>query len=250
MRLKAKKVRGLHSDLCLIFPKPHQHDARPLLLLVHGALRSSDDLLPWSARWTGEFDVALVDLPSHGRSTAPAEITFEAFVDEMRFLMGETFGARQVVIVGESLGGTVALAAANHAPHNLAGVVALDPPITTAKLYAIADFARATFDQYPDQKVLKDFFFAMFGVRATAAAIEERGYARYLEHLSVPALVLAGDRNGAPMPSLLDADDRERLRRAPVLFQEIAGVGHHLIDVRPEETHAAARNFILGLLRH
>lgn len=251
MKVKAQKVPGRRSGLCIIFPEPHRHHHRPLLLMAHGALRSADDLLPWSARWTDEFDVALVDLPGHGRSDAPAEISFQAFADELRFLVSDTFAARRVAIIGESLSGTFGLATASSGPANLAAVVALDPPLSTANLWPIGDVARKAFQLHPQEPFLETFFFEMFGVRAGARAIEERQYAKYLDQLSVPALILAGDIIGGssdqPMPSLLDAVDRDLIRRGPAHLHELAGAGHRLVDLCPAETYAAARNFILGL---
>ncbi len=252
MKIKARKVQGVATSLCVARLEAAPRPDRPLLLLLHGALRSLENLLPWAQRWPGEYDVALADLPGHGRSAAPAAVTFPTFVDEIRFLVADSFKDRRVIVIGESLGGVLALAAAGHPPVNLAAVVALDPPLATAKLRPVIDFARGVLAEHPQHAFLRDFLFEMFGVRTDAPTVEDRRYEGALAQVRVPALVLAGDPPLQPGAddaacSLLDDADRARLRDAPLRFEVIAGAGHHLVDRRPDETAAAIGRFLAAL---
>ena len=250
MRIKARKVQGLRSNLCIAHAGVDRHQDGPLLLLLHGALRSAENLMPWSSRWVEEFDVALIDLPGHGRSDPPPAATFRDFVDEVRFLVRDTFGHRRVVIIGESFGGMLGLAAGNGPPSNLAAVVALDPPLATAKLWPVIANMRGALAMHPDHAFLRNFAWEIFGVRAGLETPADRQYHEHLARLEVPTLVLAGDRllehpgeSGASY-SVLDEADRARLRAAPLSFEVIAGAGHRLIDECPGAVYTAVHRFI------
>ncbi|HYV68021.1 MAG TPA: alpha/beta fold hydrolase [Myxococcales bacterium] len=103
---------------------------RPVLLL-HGLGGSADSmatlvqpLLPISAR------VVLLELPGHGRSPQPSEGPLaardygEVVIAAMERLYAD-FG--KVALIGNSLGGALALHAAHEQPDHVAGVVGLNP---------------------------------------------------------------------------------------------------------------------------
>jgi pimeloyl-ACP methyl ester carboxylesterase len=74
-----------------------------------------------------DADVLAVDLPGHGQSSAPrTDYTASYFTDAAEGLL-DAAGVREAVVVGESIGGAIALAlAARHNPR-VARVVALNP---------------------------------------------------------------------------------------------------------------------------
>ena len=76
---------------------------------------------------TGKVEVFAIDLPGHGKSSAPAvEYTADYFTDSVAALL-DRLALTDVVVVGESIGGTIALAlAARHDPR-VARVVAVNP---------------------------------------------------------------------------------------------------------------------------
>jgi pimeloyl-ACP methyl ester carboxylesterase len=76
---------------------------------------------------TTRFDVIAVDLPGHGESAAPAvDYTASYFMRSVGALL-EHLRLRESVLVGESIGATIALALAATSPANSAKVVALNP---------------------------------------------------------------------------------------------------------------------------
>jgi pimeloyl-ACP methyl ester carboxylesterase len=90
-------------------------DDGPLLVLLHGLggtselWRGVEELLP--TRWPGGWLTA--DLPGHGRSPRAASYTFEA----QAALVAEALPAdRDLVLLGHSMGGMVALALAGFHP--------------------------------------------------------------------------------------------------------------------------------------
>jgi pimeloyl-ACP methyl ester carboxylesterase len=76
---------------------------------------------------TARVEVIAIDLPGHGESSAPSvEYTADYFTDSVAALL-DRLALRDAVVVGESIGGSIALAlAARHNPR-LARVVAVNP---------------------------------------------------------------------------------------------------------------------------
>jgi pimeloyl-ACP methyl ester carboxylesterase len=83
----------------------HEPGGDPILLLLHGLGATGEvwqDLL--KRRWEGE--VIAPDLPGHGRSPRLATYTFESMAASVAAVLPE---GRQVVVLGHSLGGVLAL---------------------------------------------------------------------------------------------------------------------------------------------
>lgn len=103
-------------------------DAEPMVLL-HGmrsnglGWRSVADALAETHR------VYLPDLRGHGVSEWPGEYAFESMRDDVIGFL-EALGLDRIVLIGHSLGGTVALLVAEQAPERVARLVLEDsvPP--------------------------------------------------------------------------------------------------------------------------
>ncbi len=234
-------------------PQADEYPDRPLILLIHGALANHKHLLRWSQLWSQEFDVRLVDLPGHGRSEAPLQATFAAFVVAIHHLVGQHLAPRPVIVVGESLGGLIALALGNAPPANLIAVAALGPPFSTAGLWPMTDQLRQELSLQPDNAFLRDFAFQVFGVSSDTDVVQDRLYAAWLTHLAIPALVLAGDRPLgerrvlSSIPSLIAETDRDLLRTRVsdrFKFGVISDTGHLITARHPRATFEAVRGFI------
>ena len=76
---------------------------------------------------TTRFDVIAVDLPGHGESAAPAVNYTASYVARTVSALLKHLSLRQPVLVGESIGATIALALAATSPATSAKVVALNP---------------------------------------------------------------------------------------------------------------------------
>jgi len=249
MPLQPHLLTRPYGTLFLLSPEtPCFHD-RPLILLLHGAFEKHKKLLAWAEQWGTDHDVALADLPGHGQSDATPEISFDAYIDELRWLVADHLTARRVVIVGDSFGGLLGIALGNQPPANLAGVVALDPLLATAKQWSIQDLMPRVLDGQAEGSFRRTFARHIMGLGDGAPV--DHNYRGYIEGARVPVQVLAGseslgERRDVTGPSLLDDDDRVFLR-AHVTFAAIPDVGHQLVLQRPQETLAAARAFIRSL---
>lgn len=124
-----------------------------------------------------------------------------------------------VVVCGSSLGGTVALALS--AP-NLCGVVALDPPMTSADIDRLKPRLGPSPFGWPD---------------------EPRDWFPLLAARSCPATVLFGD-GGRPTetPTLLTVENAMRLAILPgVRVVQMQGVGHNMLKGAKHHVVAAIR---------
>ena len=98
----------------------------PALVLVHGwAL----DRHLWDGhvpRLAARHRVITLDLPGHGESGRKrADWTMAAFGEDVKAVV-ETVGAKDVVLVGHSMGGPVVLEAARRMPERVRGIVLVD----------------------------------------------------------------------------------------------------------------------------
>jgi len=99
----------------------------PLLVLLHTLRTQLDIFQKVIPALSQHFEVYALDYPGHGFSDIPkVEYTAEFFIDSVaRFL--ERVNGEHATIVGESIGGTIALAlAARHNPR-VRGVIAVNP---------------------------------------------------------------------------------------------------------------------------
>lgn len=235
-----------YGRLLVLMPESEHFSSKPLILLLHGAYEKHKKLLPWAALWQADYDVALIDLPGHGQSDAPAPVALEAYIDELRWIVASHFGKRRVVIVGDSFGGLLGVALGNDPPANLVGVVSMDSLLSTAKQWSIQDLLPKVLDGQPEGSFRRQFATNVMGMGGEET--EDRSYRFYVEGVRVPVLMLTGDialgeRRDVAWPSLLDEEDREFLR-ARSRLAVISGVGHQLVVQKPQETLAAAQAFV------
>jgi pimeloyl-ACP methyl ester carboxylesterase len=102
---------------------------RPCVLLVHGVAAHArwwDHIGPALAEAVpGGLRVVAVDLAGHGESGSHPRYSIQGWGDDV-LAVGATCGTRPAIVVGHSLGGMVALAAAGRSPGAVAGVVAIE----------------------------------------------------------------------------------------------------------------------------
>src|SRR5947209_1452572 len=99
---------------------------RPLVLL-HTLRTQLDYFLPLLRELGQGFDVLVPDLPGHGHSSAPAiEYTAKYFTDSIEQFL-DACDLKDVVLVGESIGASIALGLAARQNPRITRVVALNP---------------------------------------------------------------------------------------------------------------------------
>lgn len=246
MTYATHEIERPYGRLLVLSPESERFPEKPLILLLHGAFEKHKKLLAFADLWRASYDVALSDLPGHGQSAAMAAVTFDGYIEELQWLVGSHFAHRSVVIVGDSFGGLLGIALGNHPPPNLAGVVALDPLLATAKQWSIQDLLPRILDGQPAESFRPLFAGNIMGMGASAP--EDKRYHHFIEGVRVPSLVIAGAealgvRREVVGPSLLDDDDRTFLDQRGLL-KVIPGVGHQLVLQKPQETFSVAESFV------
>ena len=238
--LKRRADRGVFRSptgrsLVMHKARPWGRSHLPVVVFLHGFLRSPEYMLQWLDPLADVADVLLVDIPGHLRSTGLASPTLDAMADWIHEGLKVGLAGRRALLVGESLGGLIAMRIAGDAgPTPVRAVLAVDPPMTTSKQWTIG----VTVEQMVrsigpgDIANLAEAIFGIFGNRR-----EERIYYPLLADLKAPVTLATGDnplmppRSGAVHPCLLDAVDRyviDACYPGAVDIRTFTG-GHHLL---------------------
>jgi pimeloyl-ACP methyl ester carboxylesterase len=180
-------------------------DRKLAALAITGAFADADQMARHPETVAPEFDGYVAHLP--GWITPPlSETSIPAFArafDEVLQTLGPT------VVVGVSAGALVALAMRSPL---LRGVVAVEPPLSTAKLWPVLPLFRQMLGGPQDAFVRN-----VFGI--TETSVEERGYGSLLEGLTAPLETIVGSEPLLPPrpverpPSVVDRPERELLAK-------------------------------------
>lgn len=198
------------------------------MLMLHGAVVSSDYMLPLARQLAGTLTCHAVDLPGYGRSEPLAQVLHVD--DAARWLVEwmDAVALARVHLFGNSLGAQMAVALAQRYPARVERVVLLGPTVDPASRTRVGQLSRLFADallEHPGLHLtwLRDFLragprrsWATLGV-ALDDAIEAR-----LPQVAAPVLVLRGRRD--PLVSRAWAEEAARLAGAP--FVEIPHAAH------------------------
>ncbi len=99
---------------------------RPALVFIHGGYADQTFWRHQVGALADRFQVVTLDLAGHGRSGADrSDWTIDAFGDDVSAVVA-ALALDEVILVGNSLGGPVSLAAARKLPDKIRGVIAVD----------------------------------------------------------------------------------------------------------------------------
>jgi pimeloyl-ACP methyl ester carboxylesterase len=94
------------------------------LVLLHGALGSKEQLLPFETFFKSKFKVHLVNFSGHGGAPFQGEFSIEQFAAELKEYLDEN-QLTEVAVFGYSMGGYVALYLARHYPEYIKRIITL-----------------------------------------------------------------------------------------------------------------------------
>ena len=97
----------------------------PPLVLLHGFTGAATTWAPLLPHFAAEHETLAIDLPGHGRSSAPAHpgrYALARFADDLLRVL-DAFAIDRVALLGYSMGGRAALRAALRAPDRVAALV-------------------------------------------------------------------------------------------------------------------------------
>ena len=236
MQVVHERVLGRQTTLALTLLTSGAKDL-PLALLLHGSERNRGVIAQAGVQLAERFDVVLCDLPGHGQSETPLDVSVDDYALEIVHLLLLRFPGRPVLIVGESISGVIALRAAADPRINLRWLALIDPPMTTAKQWHIRINAQHAMRK--DASAFRRLFSAtMFGVYEGERQ-EERIYYDLLQDLTVPCLILTGDLPLQPQRPMtegvmccLDATDLWAIQRfylGKTLLARVKNAGHTVL---------------------
>jgi pimeloyl-ACP methyl ester carboxylesterase len=231
-------------------------ERRPVLLLIHGAAGSHLDWPPQLRRIEG-MGCCAVDLPGHGRSAGPGRTSASHYANDVLALV-EELGLTDVILVGHSMGGAIALE------------IALRKPDTVSGLILVATGARLKVNDKLLDLVTGDYEEAVQMVTRMAWSenappdVVERGQALMLQcdplavemdyqacngfdvmasldTVTVPTLVLTGDEDRLT-PAKYGQYLAEHIPDAD--YVSIDGAGHMLAQEKPLKVTAAIIEFV------
>ncbi len=225
---------------------------RPAIVGIAGTFRPSTALFDVARFLADSFDLLLVDMPGFNGSGPAVSARVEVFAAHVADLVAAELAGREVLLLGESFGGIVALAAA--ARPDFAGVrgfALVDPPLSlAAQLHARAHLRKG-----------------IAGYRANAfleAYMEGDGFIReadpdaWWRRLGDVAatggvLVLTGGRldgdTGTEQTALFTREDETRAAACvpdDLAVLRLSQAGHIVLQEAPAAAFAALRDFCLA----
>lgn len=206
----------------------------PVVLAIAGVFARNDGLIFRLQSRIPEAGVLCAQLPGN-LCPELEEISLEAFAEAFGEVLQSHLGGRPVLIVGDSIGGTVALAMAAPGVRRLA----LDPPLQTGHLWPLREMFVTAHELRPG---MRTFARNVFGFDGTGfVQIDYRPLVRG------PARVLIGDipleppRDWTQQPSLLGEADLRFLRDHPRVHTTLVqGVGHLIVRLE---------DMVVGIIR-
>jgi pimeloyl-ACP methyl ester carboxylesterase len=236
----------------------------PPLLFVHGWACDHTYFEPQVAHFGRLHRTITVDLRGHGESDKPRQdYTMAGFADDLAWLCVQ-LEAKKPVVVGHSMGGTVALVLAAHHPALPGAIVLLDMPTALlAGLMATADPKRQTIEALHGpayREAVRQYAEAMFlpmddderrtrivdGMTATPQHVLASG----LEQALTCDLVSAAAACTVPVLYIQATEERgrelERFRQLcpQLVVGRTVGAGHfHQLEV-PDQVNAMIERFL------
>lgn len=245
-------VKSPNGKLAFYNADPRIGPKAPVILFIHGGLRYSKELFHWGEQFEGIADVILLDIPGHGRSDPVSPATLANVVETIAEGIKVALAGRDVVIVGESLGGLISLMIGGRDDCQMVrAVIAADPPITTKKLLHVHYAFIQSITEMSDPSFMKPFAFDALGIAPDV--IGEKIYYKVFENLRVPSTVISGDRELFPLRQnnaisiLFDSVDQfvvENFYKEKVEVKRIKNGGHLILVENVEE----CREHILNVL--
>jgi pimeloyl-ACP methyl ester carboxylesterase len=136
--------------------KTTEFGSGPTIVLVPGMGAGRMSWMPTARLMLGRWHVVMVDLPGHGESPLPDPFSLENAAEAVDQVVA-AHSADSTVIVGQGVGGLLALMSASAHPTHQRGLVLIDVALKSP--LTIADQQRKMFDDFMDQNY--DAFFNM-----------------------------------------------------------------------------------------
>ena len=95
------------------------------LIILHGLFGMSDNWNSIGKRISNYFEVHLVDLRNHGKSPHDSQFNYQVMTEDIKLYI-QDYSLNNVIILGHSLGGKVAMSLASYYPFLLKKMIIID----------------------------------------------------------------------------------------------------------------------------
>lgn len=218
------------AGITLAYRVTGDRDAPPMVLL-HAMPLTSESWGPVLPALAGTHRVYAPDLRGFGLSDYPGRYSLELMRDDVIGFL-DALGIERCVLIGHSMGGSVAVLVAEAAPGRLTHLVLED----TTPPYRSRD--KMPHRARPDRPLPYDF--AVVNTLIDQINDPDPAWWDDTEHIRVPTLVIAGGPD-----SHVDQDRLGKLaRRMPDARLVTIAAGHQVHEAQPDAFVAAVRRFL------
>lgn len=247
-------IRGRTTDVSVCRIPAQPRPGRPIALFLPGLLAALPLAAVRSLAFVELFDIVLCELPGHGASGEVAEVSLEAFAAEYAAVIDTALTrAANLVVIGESLGGLVALALGRLRPAQIRNVILVDTPFRLTRPEPAAWIGEAWRNsgrrRYVRQVCLDILGFDPIDLRV------ERTTSVYDMVRNAPfgcVHITGGDGQSSGIASVVCDADIVSLRAANpamVFTPRVGGTGHAVLLDNPAGARAALEALIVSPVR-
>ncbi len=146
LALTAVAVTGLvHADTpaAPAAPQTTELGRGTTIVFLHSLGAARMDWMPTARKLLGRYRVVLVDLPGHGTSALPDPFSLEAAAQQVDAVIARQ-KAESTIVVGQGLGGLIALMAVSAHPEHSRGLLLIDTQIKSPLPVGEQEMAQVT----------------------------------------------------------------------------------------------------------
>jgi pimeloyl-ACP methyl ester carboxylesterase len=205
--------------------------AAPPMVLLHALGMGSDDWRAVMPRLAETHHVFALDMRGHGASDHPGQYSFELMCrDVISFL--DAVAIERCVLIGHSMGGSVAVLVAETIPDRITRLVLEDTPPPKP------GFPRRPHPTPPDRPL--PFDFAVVNAIIDQLNDPDPAWWDRAPTIDIPTLVIAGGPESTVPQDVL----RDLVDRMPAATMITISAGHFVHAARPEEFLSAVSDFL------
>lgn len=232
--------------------------ARGTLLFIHGAGGSHLKWAPLMQQSINGFTHIALDLMGHGASPGSPAADIQAYARSIHEFLAANSFPRPWILVGHSMGGSIALQTALTYPQSADGLVLLGSgarmPVNPTMLEQLAQgafdtsFLKIAYGRDFAPELLAAELHGLSQVpqpqlHADFTACNDYDVAAQLDQIKIPVLILVGDQD--KMTPVKNSQYLQENIPGAVLHI-VPGAGHHLMLEKPAQTIAAMTDFLTG----
>ncbi len=243
-------IRACTMDVSVFRIPAHPRPGKPVALFLPGLLT----FLPLTAMrvlaFADLFDIVLCELPGHGASGEMADVSLDAFAAEFATLLDPApEHAGSLFVIGESLGGLVALSLARSRPDRVHNVVLLDTPFHLTR-NDLAEWISETWRSGGCRPYQRRICVEIMGFDPVdPSVVRTTLHHDLVRQAPFNCLLIVGDnQRSSGAASAVTAADVAMLRAANprlLVAPRVLGTGHAVLLDNPDGARAALQSFIV-----